>query len=149
MLLLFGSCNNNTEKTEDTVKNTDTATTIVTPPAPPAFSPFDMIEISHTVKDYAKWRPAFNADSTARKASGLEDIVVGRGIDNSNNILMAMKVSDVQKAKAFAADPRLKDVMEKNGVTSKPEISYMHVLRFNAESNEKKMGYGNTQSKRL
>ena len=30
------------------------------------------------------------------------------------------------KAKAFAADPRLKEVMDKNGVISKPDINYWH-----------------------
>ena len=131
------SCNNNAEKKEEPKATVDSPKTTAAAPAPAAFTPFDVVEINHTVKDYAKWRPAFNADSTARKASGLEDIVVGRGMDNSNNIMIALKASDVQKAKAFAADPRLKDVMEKNGVSSKPDVEYFHVLRFNAESKEK------------
>ncbi|HTF29106.1 MAG TPA: hypothetical protein VK625_09695, partial [Flavitalea sp.] len=99
--------------------------------------PFDVMEISHTVKDYEKWRPLFNTDSTARRASGLEDIVVGRNVDNPNDILIALKTSDVQKAKDFGADPRLKAVMTKGGVVSKPEIQFFHVIRFNPESKEK------------
>lgn len=130
------SCNNNVEKKTGPSEAGDTSVA-TTSNTPAAFTPFDVVEISHTVKDYAKWRPAFNTDSTARKASGMEDIVVGRGIDNPNNLAIALKISDVQKAKDFAADPRLKDIMEKNGVISKPNVDFFHVIRFNADSKEK------------
>jgi hypothetical protein len=137
------SCNNSADtakdSSKDTTKVTDTvaAAPVAATPAPAAFTPFDVVEIAHTVKDYAKWRTAFNMDSTARKASGLTDIVVARENDKPNNIFIALNVSDIQKAKDFAASPRLKDVMKKNGVTSKPEIAFFHTLRFNAESKEK------------
>jgi hypothetical protein len=132
------SCNNSTEQKAEPAKIADSAAATTTaPPPPPAFKPFDVVEISHTVKDYTKWRPGFNMDSTARNASGLGLIVVGRGNDNPNKIMIALTAADVQKAKAFAADPRLKDLMKKNNVITKPDISYWHVLRFNDESKEK------------
>jgi len=102
-----------------------------------SFTPFDVMEISHTVKDYAAWRPAFDADSVNRKASGLEKIVVGRGLDQTNNILGVLKVADVGKAKEFSASPRLKEVMEKAGVISKPEIQIYHVIRLNPDGKAK------------
>lgn len=91
---------------------------------------FDVVEINHTVKDYAVWRKAFDADSTIQKANGLSLVVVGRGLDNPNNLSVVLTVADVQKAKTFIADPRLKDVMEKNGVISKPDIAFYKVVRF-------------------
>jgi quinol monooxygenase YgiN len=137
LITAFVSCNSNTEKKEDPLTKIDTTVTVTaTPPA--AFIPFDVLEITHAVKDYSVWRPLFNSDSTARKASGMEVIVVGRGADKNNNIMVALKVSDVQKAKDFAADPRLKTVMEKGGVLSKPNIDFFHVIRFNADSKEKR-----------
>ena len=131
------SCNNAAEQKAETDKPADSTVANAQAPAPAAFEPFDIVEISHAVKDYAKWRPAFNTDSVARKASGMEDIVVGRGLDNPNSLLIALKASDISKAKAFAADPRLKEVMEKNGVISKPDVEYYHVIRFNPDSKEK------------
>jgi len=132
------SCNENAAKKEDTSATVgDSATSIAVPPPAAAFVPFDVMEISHTVKDYDKWRPLFNTDSTSRRASGLEDIVVGRNVDNPNNILIALKTSDVQKGKDFGADPRLKAVMTKAGVVSKPEIQFFHVIRFNPDAKEK------------
>jgi quinol monooxygenase YgiN len=131
------SCNNSEEKKEEPAKPADTTATKTTAAAPAVFTPFDVVEINHSVKDFAKWKPAFDADSTARKAAGLDFIVIGRNNADPNNLTIALKASDVQKAKAFAADPRLKDVMEKNGVTSKPDIGYYHVIRYNADSKEK------------
>jgi len=132
------SCNNAEGNKEETVKTADSTVSATPTPAPaPAFTPFDVLVISHTVKDYDKWRPAFDTDATARKTGGMEDMVVGRGIDNSNNIIIAMKVSDVQKARDFVADPRLKDVMGKAGVTSKPGIEFFRAIRYNPDSKEK------------
>jgi hypothetical protein len=133
------SCNNSPEKTEEPAKKQDTAvvTVTATPEAPKLAAPFDMMEINHAVKDYASWKKAFDLDSTARAASGLSSLALARSLDKPNDVSVTLLVSDVQKAKAFAADPRLKDVMDKNGVVSKPEIGYYHVTRFNPDSKEK------------
>ena len=95
------------------------------------------MEINHTVKDYAKWKPAFDADSTARIASGLGFIVIGKNDAKPNNLVIAFTITDIQKTKDFAASPRLKDVMQKNGVISKPVISYYHVIRNNPDAKGK------------
>ncbi|CAN5325312.1 hypothetical protein BH11BAC5_BH11BAC5_12330 [soil metagenome] len=136
-VMLF-ACNGTTEKTEEAAKTPDTtAVKIAAPPAAPALTaPFDIVEINHAVKEYATWKKAFDLDSTARIANGLSLIVLARGLDNPNNVSVNLLATDIQKAKAFAADPRLKDVMDKNGVVSKPDIGYYHVVRFNPDSKE-------------
>lgn len=132
------SCNNNTSKQETTAA-TDTAKPVVAEPLPAPATPkiVDIMEIGHTVKDYALWKKAFDDDSIVRKANGLQLIALGRNIENPNNILVALNVTDLTKAKAFAADPRLKIIMQKNGVISKPIINYYHIERVNLESKEK------------
>lgn len=133
-VLLMQSC---TDAPEQQADATPLADTISETPAAPVFEPFDVLQIGHTVKDYAVWKKAFDADSSARTASGLEFRLIGRNMENENDLLIFLNVADVAKAKAFAADPRLKDVMEKNGVTSKPEFHYMHMVRFNPDAKEK------------
>jgi len=100
-------------------------------------APFDMVEISQTVKDYALWKKAFDADEPNRKASGLEFIVLGRSTENPNTVTIYLHASDLTKAKAFIASPRLKELREKNGVISKPDIKYYKVIRINPDSKEK------------
>ena len=130
------SCSNSTEKKDEPTKTTDT-TVAAAPVAPPAFTPFDVVEITHKVKDYTKWKPMFDADSTARKANGLQTVALGRRLENSNDIMVVLKASDIQKAKAFGADPRLKTVMEKSGVISKPDMELFHIIRIDTNSHEK------------
>lgn len=115
---------------------TPVADTVAEVPVPPAFQPFDAMEISHTVKDYPAWKKAFDLDSTTRIANGLDLMVVGKNMENANDLVIYLNAADVTKAKAFAADPRLKELMEKSGVSSEPEINYWHVLRFDREAKE-------------
>jgi hypothetical protein len=99
-------------------------------------APFDVLEITHTVKDFALWKKAFDADELNRKGSGLELIVMGRSAENPNTVNIVLHASDVAKAKAFTASPRLKEVMEKNGVITKPEFNYYKVIKVNPDSKE-------------
>jgi hypothetical protein len=101
--------------------------------APAMAVPFDVVDVRHTVKDYAKWRPIFDADSTNRKANGGQDLVVARDADSPNSLLVVVKFSDIAKAKAMMADPKLKATMDKAGVISKPDITYYHVIRFGGD----------------
>lgn len=133
---LIFSCNGSADPaTTETEKGADT--TVAQAPATPEFSPFEVMEITHDVADYAKWRPAFDADAVNRKANGMEDIVVGRNLANPNNVMVVLKVTNTEIAKTFAADPKLKDVMQKAGVVSKPAFELFKVIRYNPDSKEK------------
>ena len=92
-------------------------------------APFDAMVIRHAVADYGKWRPFFDADALFRDAAGLHLIEMGRGILNPNDLEIPFFTDSVPKAKAFGADPRLKEVMQKGGVIGAPDIKYIRVLR--------------------
>jgi len=136
-IVALAACANSGKKTASTANAEEAKMTSVETAKSIEFQPFDIVERSNTVADYSKWRSAFNTDSVARKASGMEFIVVGRGLEKNNDLLVVFKVSDVKKAKAFFADPRLKPLMEKSGVISKPEAEYFHVIRFDPNGKEK------------
>jgi hypothetical protein len=127
------SCNNGSEKTT-TAATADTATIIAVEPAKTGPTlPMDVITIYHTVKDYNQWRPGFDADSIARNASGLSFVAVERSADKPNDVKIVLAPSDMAKAKAFMADPRLKNVMDKLGVTTKPVANFWSIIRFSPE----------------
>ena len=133
--LVFAACSSGGQKagnTNDSIVSTNADTA-----KPTEFKPFDIVERSLTVKDYSRWRPLFNSDSTARKESGLELIVVGRGLEQNNELVTYLQVSDLQKAKAYFTDPRLKTLMEKAGILSKPKTEFFHVIRFDSNAKEK------------
>jgi hypothetical protein len=91
--------------------------------------PFNVVVIKHNVADYSKWKPFFDTDSTNRNAAGLHLIGLARGIENQNEVEIPFMIDDVQKAKAFVTNPKLKDVMQKGGVNSEPNIKFIKVLR--------------------
>lgn len=91
--------------------------------------PFNVVVIKHTVADYNKWRPFFDADSTVRKEAGMHAIGVARGMENQNEVEVPFRIDDLQKAKTFTSSPMLKNVMQKAGVTSQPNIKFIKVLR--------------------
>ncbi len=101
--------------------NINNQTTVKTQPNPTSYrallAPFKVILIKHTVADYEKWKPAFDAHGSVRKEYGLTDLDLLRGIDNPNQVLIVEKIADVKKAKDFTVLPDLKETMQKAGVT--------------------------------
>lgn len=81
--------------------------------------------VHHAVKDFSKWRPAFDADAAARQAAGLREINVWRNADEPQEVVLLFEVLDVAKAKAFAASTDLKDRMVASGVIGRPEITFL------------------------
>ncbi len=130
------SCNDEAAKKEEPKLAGNTTMTTTPAASPEAFKPFDMMEVTQTVKDYAAFRPFFDKDSVNRKASGIETAEIGRADDNPNNVAAFFIISDLAKAKSFSLAPALKQSMKNAGVTGIPGINYFHVLRFNPDAKE-------------
>jgi quinol monooxygenase YgiN len=125
----FTSCKKESDK-EVTTEATVTDTTATSADEVPAFEPFQVMAVSHIVKDFDTWKKGFDAHESNRTDSGLTKMAVSRDMGNPNKVLIFLKIGDLQKAKDFAASPNLKETMQKLGVTSKPEIIYVDIVRF-------------------
>ena len=88
-------------------------------------TPENMMIVTHKVADFAKWKMSYDEHDSMRLANGIHNYVIGRGAQDSNTVLVAVKVDDIAKAKAFAKDPSLKKAMQKGGVTGAPSISFV------------------------
>lgn len=82
------------------------------------------LAISHEVADYDSWKTGFDAHVSVRQASGLKDVFVKRDMANANAVTGFFEVTDLEKAKAFLANPELKAAMKEAGVTSPPQIVF-------------------------
>ena len=102
---------------------TDTAVAAVAPPSNIITTPEFMGIVIHKVANYAKWLPAYESDDSMRLANGIHNYVIGRGLKDTNTVMVAMKITDTAKASAFMKDPRLKTAMKKGGVTSVVSMS--------------------------
>jgi hypothetical protein len=127
MSLFLFSCGSGDGKKADEKTADSSQTKQVEPPPPPPAKPADLLVVEHKVANYAKWKPLYDADDSARKATGLASYVIGRGINDSNMVLVAMKMSDIDKAKAMAGSQGLKDIMKKAGVLAVPAVKVSYV----------------------
>lgn len=130
MVFFLISCGGGGSKEKASTDSTTTAATATTPAvAAPVntivTTPQNMVVVTHKVANFAKWKAAFEEHDSARLANGLHKYVIGRGLMDTNMVLVAMKADDITKAKAFAKDPSLKKAMQKGGVTGAPIMSYV------------------------
>jgi hypothetical protein len=125
MVFLLVSCSGGgTEKKASTDSTaTDTTAAVVTPKVTTVTTPQNMLVVTHKVANYAKWKASYDAHDSVRLAYGMHSYVIGRGLKDSNMVLVAVKVDDTAKAKAFAKDPGLKKAMQKGGVTGTPTMT--------------------------
>lgn len=129
-MLFFTSCNsgenNNSQTSTDTSsKKTADTTSSQTLPTQTSTGPVSIMSIMHKVADFNKWKPAYDSHDSSRMANGLHNYVVARGVEDSNMVMVALKMDDVDKAKKWAASPDLKNKMKNAGVTGTPTIDYV------------------------
>jgi hypothetical protein len=127
MVFFLTSCggDGSKEQTGTDTATAETTTTEITPVNTIVTTPQDMMVVTHKVADFAKWHASYDAHDSFRLANGIHSYVIGRGVQDSNTVLVAVKVDDLAKAKAFAKDPNLKKAMQKGGVTGAPTISFI------------------------
>ena len=85
--------------------------------------------VRHQVADYDTWKAAFDQDEGARREAGIVGHHINRAEDDPNLVSIYLALTDLDQAKAFAADDRLRDFMQSAGVTSAPEMTWMTPVR--------------------
>ena len=134
-MITFASCKNAGDKTDATAAVDSTAMSADTVVA---FVPFKVFSVSHTVKDFDAWKKVYDEGESMRADAGMSKLAVCRDMDNPNKVYVFNKIADVEKAKGFAADPKLKEAMQKGGVTGTPVMLYVDVVRFEESPAENK-----------
>lgn len=126
-ILLF-SCNSGDKKASDTASDTTAVKKdSVPPPATMASGPAMIMTIKHEVANYAKWKTAYDEHDSNRLAYGLHNYVICRGVDDSNMVMVALRMDDVNKAKEMGSSKDLMERMKKAGA-SKPSIEYTETV---------------------
>ena len=128
MIFVLVSCGGNKEKTTEGTKSTDTTTASTTHAALPSSTvittPQHMMITTHKVSNFAKWKASYDVHDSLRLANGVHSYVIGRGVTDSNTILVAVKADDMGKAKAMAKSASLKQAMQKGGVMGSPTFAF-------------------------
>ena len=131
MMFFFTSCGGGggeKTSTDTTSADTTTAAANATPTNTIITTPQNMMVVKHKVADFAKWKTSYDAHDSMRLANGVHSYVIGRGVQDSNMVLVAVKVDDMTKAKAFAKDRSLKEAMQKGGVKGTPTFNFVTMV---------------------
>jgi heme-degrading monooxygenase HmoA len=81
--------------------------------------------VRHTAADYDKWKPAFDGHSSARKAGGEKGGWLLRNTANPNEIVVLFEWDNLDNARKFVESPELREVMQRAGVVSRPDILFL------------------------
>jgi hypothetical protein len=88
--------------------------------------PMIYVVVRHTVADYAKWRPIFDADQVNRRAGGATGVQnVYRDLANPNDITMIFEWDNAENVEKFLHNPALAETMKDAGVVSAPEFRFL------------------------
>jgi hypothetical protein len=84
--------------------------------------------VRHKVRNFDKWKAAYDAFDAERKTMGVTGQGVYQADGNPNELTVYHEFSNLDKAKAFAGSDRLKEVMEGAGVVGSPDVWFGHKL---------------------
>jgi hypothetical protein len=85
--------------------------------------------LTHEVKDFATWKPFYDADKPNRDKAGLVERYLVRDLQRPNLVTIVFEAANAESARAFTANPALKDVMTKAGVVGPPTIAIGKVAK--------------------
>jgi hypothetical protein len=84
-----------------------------------------LMVIQHRVRDYAAWRPVYDAHQASRIGAGVTNGRVYRKAEDANDLLVLHDVADVAKARAWTQGEDLRTAMQKSGVLGEPAIQFV------------------------
>jgi quinol monooxygenase YgiN len=82
-----------------------------------------VIIVQHKVRDFDSWKPVFDEHGVVRRKHGATGHEIYRAVDDPNDITVVNHFRSKEGAQALAADPSLKEAMERAGVISGPRIT--------------------------
>lgn len=81
--------------------------------------------IRHRVEDFSTWKEAYDAHKPERRAAGVTENRLFQDTDDSNTVTILFDAEDLERAKEFASSDDLREIMQKAGVTGKPEMYFL------------------------
>jgi hypothetical protein len=76
---------------------------------------------SHKVRDFAAWKPFFDADEPRRLAAGMRVEHLFRNAADANEVHLLFEVDDAEKAIAMLKSPQTQQIMRDAGVLAPPQ----------------------------
>ena len=129
LLFSCGDAATSTNSTTDSTATTDTMSKETTSAQSDIVTaPENIVIVRYKISDFAKWRAMYDTRDSMRSGNGLHNYVLGRGVEDTNTIMVALKADDVAKAKAFTKASSLQSALKKGYVTGTPKYNFTTVV---------------------
>ncbi|SDG92371.1 hypothetical protein [Chitinophaga filiformis] len=130
VIIFLTSCGGGGKKSDADTTAMDTSSTAEVTPVTSTVvtTPQSMLVATHKVANFAKWMTSYEEHDSIRLANQIHSYVIGRGVQDSNTVMVAVKVDDMDKAKAFSKDASLKEAMKKGGVMGTPTFNFVTMV---------------------
>jgi hypothetical protein len=81
-----------------------------------------ILVVHHRVRDFAAWKPVFDAHQVVREQHGATRHWVYQAVDDPNDVTVAVEFPTADDANAFAAEPSLAEANRRAGVEGQPGV---------------------------
>lgn len=81
--------------------------------------------VSHKVANLDAWFEGYTSAATLRAQGGIVGEAANQVLDDTGTVLVYHQAESQDALRAFMANPALKDVMQKAGVTSAPQVTFV------------------------
>lgn len=84
--------------------------------------------VTHKVADFDKWKVGFDTTAKLKRGFGWTRSSIFSVDGDRNNVMVMEEFGSIDRAKAFAASPELREAMGKAGVVGPPDIRFVQSL---------------------
>ena len=81
--------------------------------------------VIHTVEDFNRWKVAFDAHDSIRRANGGGDYQLLRNANNASEVVILFEWDTVENAQKFASSDNLRETMQNAGVVGRPNLYFL------------------------
>jgi hypothetical protein len=81
--------------------------------------------VRHRIKDYPKWKAAFDGFIETRRKGGEKSYQIFHPDNDPNNLTALFEWDNLENGRKFMNSNELKDAMGRAGVLEKPEIYFL------------------------
>jgi hypothetical protein len=85
--------------------------------------------VRHKVADYSRWKDAFDAHLSVRKAAGETEARVLLSVEDHREVTLFFDWDSLERARQFAGSEELKQAMKQAGVVGDPDIRFLEDAR--------------------
>lgn len=78
------------------------------------------------IADYTQWRAVFDSNEELRRSRGVQSTRVFRGLENPNAITLLVEWDNIEHAKSWLNDTRLRAALQEAGVLSAPAVTFLN-----------------------